>query len=176
MWIALLHLVPAVPLLTRGAIMVVFRELADEVLSEEAMERDSGRNVSLALAGFSFSAVVALVFLESHAGSSLILPLYFLFLSFIAFLTSSAGEGYKLIRWHDQAVAAAREAGSLSLIMGVIVLLRVSTLPASYRIFLSLVGIGAWLLEHLMYLRRNVRYLSEVKRAERRTEALPPAS
>lgn len=153
----LLHFVPAFPLLTRGGLVVMYRKGSRRILPEAATERDQARGVALSLAGFSFAAVVALILTSRQTeGLPLGLPMYLAFVSFVAFMGAVGLEGHKSTVRADIMAGGLREAGLLSLLLGLIVLLlSAADFPATYRYGLPVLGLGVWLWDHVLALQRN---------------------
>jgi hypothetical protein len=161
-----LHTLPALPLVTRGLLVLSFRELATEPLGEDELDRESGHGLALALAGISFAAVVAVLLMPAPPE----VPLYFLTLSFLAFLAAMGGERYKSTRWQDQTVAALRDVGVLALLMGLFFLSPALVNSAALGNLIALAVVG-WLVAHGRHLLRVWMYLSvvtEVRHVERR--------
>lgn len=148
----LLHLAPLLPLVTRGVLVLRYRRAARRQPPEAAMERDVGRGFSLSLAGFSFAVVVALALVPPGPPP---LPLYLAFVSSLAFLAAAGLEGRKATIRGDMAAGGLREAGVLSLLLGLIVLLYAADLPVAYRYGLPALGFGVWLWDHGATLRLN---------------------
>ena len=160
---------PLLPFITRTVVLVLFRRYASVQLSEEELDRETHRQLSLTLAGFSFSAVAALALLDPIVRKSLEYPTYFVFVSFIAFLASANLDSYKSKRWQDQLGTALRECGMLCLILCLVILVVGSSFSAGMEGFLSGIALFAWTIDHITHLRHKAAYL----RAKERDNAPP---
>jgi hypothetical protein len=156
----MLHLAPILPVATRSALVLRYPLESQRKPPDQAMQRDVGRNFSLALAGFSFAAVFALIVVAAQGVRlPLELPLYFSFLSFVAFLAAVGLEGHKATVRGDLIADGLREAGVLSLLMGLAVLLYASDFHAFYRYGLPTIGLAAWAWDHGGAWKRNFKDL-----------------
>lgn len=164
---SLWYLAPGIPLLSRGILLIRHHGLAFEQLSEEELDRDAHLGVLLTLTGFSFSAVVALVLLEPSVEVDLGVPVYLVFLSFIALLLASNLQGYKSSRWQDQLATAFSEAGMLSLILALAALLVGGEFSLFLELFLPCLGVGVWAIDHAVRLRFQWIFLDEVEKEKK---------
>lgn len=133
------------------------------ILSEGEQDRDQQRSVILALAGFSFSGVLALVLLDAAANQPFQLGVYFLLLSFLGYLWSFNLQGYKSRRWQGELALALLELGALSLILALISIIWASSFGQRFKIAMSALGIGIWCLDHLLRLNIEIRYLRDLR-------------
>lgn len=130
------------PIAVRVLFCVWYPDQASIELSEDEKDRQSHRTLIIPLAGFSFTALLGLSIAKAQGVGDLSLPIYFLFVSFICYLIALNVQGYKEKRWHDLLGTGLMDAGSLGLILAVVV-----TLNASSGILFSLLGafgIIAW--------------------------------
>jgi hypothetical protein len=137
-----------------------------ERLSEEELDRDSHREYIAAMAGFSFTALIALILLDASFTASFRLPIYYLLLSFLAYLFALNLQGYKATRWQDEAGTAAMDVGSLCLILSIVVLLVTQIHDGRFSSLLSVLAIGIWLLHHILHISFEHRYLSARRRSD----------
>jgi hypothetical protein len=136
-----------------------------ERLSEEELDRDSHREYIAAMAGFSFTALIALILLDASFKASFRLPIYYLVLSFLAYLFALDLQGYKARRWQDEVGTAAMDVGSLCLMLSIVVLLVTQVNDSLFSCPLSVLAIGIWLLHHVLHISFDHRFLSERRRA-----------
>ena len=61
----LLYFIPFLPLFNRIILIIRFRDMMKDNLTEDELDRDSHRNYILALTGFSFTGLLALTLLEA---------------------------------------------------------------------------------------------------------------
>src|SRR5437899_2833533 len=116
-------LAPLLPILTRLLLVARFHKQMPDVLSEEEDDRDQNRSVILALAGFSFAGVLAVALLDVALQQSFAQTVFFLLVSFLAYLWALNAQSYKALRWQGEMVDALIEVGSLSLVLSLISLL-----------------------------------------------------
>ncbi len=116
----LLFGVPLVAPVARMAMMLLFALTPNEILGDAEQDRGGNRAIILPLAGFSFSALLALVVLDSARVQGLRLPIGLLLASFLAFYTSLNLQSYKVRRWQDQLATGLKESGSGWLLMSVV--------------------------------------------------------
>lgn len=149
------------PLATRLLLIFRFRHLMCEVLSEEEQDRETHRTVISALAGFTFSALLALVFLESARERGLTFSIFTLFISFLGYLEALNIQGYKGTRWHDEIGNAFMETGSFGLVLSMVGVL-LTQLNANLTTYgLSILAILIWLIDHIIRLRIMWKHLSQ---------------
>jgi hypothetical protein len=156
--------IPFFPLITRLFIIIHFRNMMKEILSENELDRDSHRNYILALTGFSFSGLLAVSLLEATVIKGFYLTIYYLFISFLLFLLSLNYQSYKARRWQDQLATSFSEIASLSLILSVISVLFINKLDYSFSISLSILAILIWLFDHFTRIFLQSNYLSEKRK------------
>ena len=113
-----LPFIPFIPFITRGILSLRFRPKMSETLAEDENDRESHRTLILALAAFSFAALLAIAVLDTTT-QRFRLPTYYLLISFLSYYFALNLQGYKFARWHDQLGDALVEAASLSLILAV---------------------------------------------------------
>jgi hypothetical protein len=132
-----------------------------EVLPEEAQERDTQRATVLGLAGFSFTAVAGLAVLDASARPGLQLSVWYVLVSFIAYVVALNLQTYKAKRWHDHLATALMEAGALSLMLTLISLLFGAKFEPWFPYLAGALAIGAWLIDHCVRLWMENQYFRE---------------
>lgn len=137
-------------------------------LPEPAQDRDANRGYILSLAGFSFTAVAALIVLDATTKVTLQLPIWFVLVSFLSFLASLNLQSYKSTRWQNQLAAALLEAGTLSLVLAIIALLFGATFDRVFQFAAATLALLTWAVDHSVRLWIDNRYLTEVDLALRR--------
>ena len=156
----LYYLAPVVPLLTRTILCLRFYPLMADVLCEQEQKREAHRSHILALAGFSFTGLLALVVLDSALSRDFHVAIFCLLVSFLFFLFALSLQGYKSKRWQDQLGSALMDAATFCLVLSVISILISSKTPGSgFLRVLSLATVGLWLLDHLLRVGFQWKYL-----------------
>lgn len=154
------YVAPFTAFLTRGVLCLWFRSDMSEVLTEDEQDREAHRTHILALAGFSFSALLALVILEATMRAQLQLAIYYLLVSFLCFLSALNIQGYKARRWQDQLGTALVDAATLSLVLSVVNVLYVQRLGSPrFAMLASAAALLAWVVDHVLRVRFQWAYL-----------------
>ncbi len=160
----LYYLAPLIPLLTRGLLCLTFRSEMSDVLDEEELDRESHRAHIMALAGFSFAALLALVVIDAALlHQNFQLPVYYLMVSFIFYMAALNLQGYKSRRWEDQVGTALMDAASLSLILSILSILFLNGFTPQFAWCISLLALSGWLIDHVIRLRLQSRFLASKK-------------
>jgi hypothetical protein len=132
-----------------------------EVLPEEAQERDAQRGTILGLAGFSFTAVAGLAVLDSTGRSGLQLSVWYVLVSFVAYVAALNLQAYKTTRWHDHLATALMEVGALALALTLISLLFGAKFDSWFPYLAAGLALGAWLIDHCVRLWMEIQYFRE---------------
>jgi len=143
------YIIPLLPIFTRGFLLIKFRSQMKEKLSDREKDKETHRIYIMSLAGFSFSALLALVLLDAKFQKDLQLSIFYLFLSFLGYLFALNMQSYKEFWWQDQLATAATELGSLCLVLSIIGILLTNNFNRSFALSLSGLGIIIWLADHL---------------------------
>lgn len=167
-----LWLVPFLPVLTRSILMFRHRRLRNDRLSEDELDRQAHRGVILSLSGFSFTAVIALVLLDSTTQLSLELPVYYVLLSFVASFAALNIQSYKSTRWDDQLSTGLYEITTLSLMLTLAWIVFRGAFTMCLRSILIAIVFLPWLSDHVIRLRLQAQHLQrlELRLTETREE------
>jgi hypothetical protein len=163
------YALPFLPLVTRLLLCTLWHWLVNDVLKEEAQERDLQRAVILALAGFSFTAAAGLAVLDASKQLQLQLPIWYALLSFVCYFTALNAPAYKVRRWQGQLALALIEAGSLSLLLTLASLIVDGAFSTTFKIAAVSLTCGPWLADHLFRLGIDFKYFSELDNKVRKT-------
>lgn len=155
----LYYLIPGFPLVTRFLLYLRFPYDMTEYLTEVEKDRESHRSYILALAGFSFSGLLAIAVLDTALQQNFKLSVYYLFISFLCYLFTLNMQSYKARRWHDQMATAFMDAASLSLIMSVLSILYSQNTNKFFKIILSIIALLFWGIDHFIRIRIQWKYL-----------------
>ena len=147
------YCLPIFPILTRGMLFLRYPKQMKEVLREQEIDREAHRTFMLALAGFSFSGLLAIVVLDAALRQDFHFAVYYLLLSFLCYLSAINLQSYKAKRWQDQADAALREAATLCLILSVLSILNSREFAAGFALVMTTLAILVWLIDHFLRLR-----------------------
>jgi hypothetical protein len=134
-------------------------------LDEPANDRANHRSLIVALAGFSFAGLLALVALPGSL-SERALPIWFVLISFLSYLATLNLQGYKAYRWHDQIGDALYEMAALGLIASVITFVLKSELPLAFRTIATTLAASVWLIDFIIRIRFTVEHLLAKEKAE----------
>ncbi len=155
------YMVPLVPLVTRFVLGLYWHRLMPEMLPEEAHERDLHRATILGLAGFSFTAAAGLAVLDANTLAGLQLPIWYVVVSFVSFISALNLQSYKASRAQDQFATALIEAGTLSLTLTLVTLLLGANFTPWFNYSATSVALAAWGLDHIIRLRIEHSYFKE---------------
>ena len=153
-----LILLPGLPLLGRGILMLRYRSRMRQAMTNEERDVVEHRGHLQVQAGFAFSAVLALALVQGPLAFEGALPIYYLGLSFTALWFAARGQSYKYLRWHDQALTAVAEIGSLAFFLGLLAVLHRSAVPSTAVWAITGLTCTAWLADHLirLWIRRGI--------------------
>jgi len=146
-----LYAVPAVPFALRGILIWRFRAYMNEPLAEERAAREH-RALILPLAGFSFSAALAIPAFGAATKQDVLLPTFFVVVSFLCFLGAVNAQSHKHVRWHDQVVSGVADSAMLSLMLGVLAMVALLQSPAVYFGLLFILSLFVWSIDVAMKL------------------------
>jgi hypothetical protein len=156
------YLLPVIPIGIRLIFGVIHWRRFRDPLSPGEADAESHRTVVVALAGFSFTGLMALVVVDAATRTNYQLAIYFLLVSFLCYLFVLNLQGYKLRRWHDAAGDAVLESASLSLIMAVISAMRAARLESSFVLVTAFLSILVWGLDFLVRVILSHQHLSRI--------------
>ena len=155
-WLLLLLM----PLVTFGFICLRFRSVMSELLLPAERDSETYRTIILALAGFSFTALLALTVVNATVSTQLQLPAYYLLFSFLCYFFTLNLQSYKFRRWHDQLSDALMGVASLALLLSVASVIATAR-PDSLDAWLTTtLVIGVWLIDHTIRALLNARFLT----------------
>jgi len=160
LWWSLLMLFPVV---TRLLLTLRFWEHAATVLPPQQLDRETHRQYILTLAGFSFTALIAIAVLDKALRQNFSLATLYLLLSFMLFLFAVNLQGYKAHRWQDDLASAATESATLGMILSIVAVLYTGELIAQGGPIIAALGIAIWLLDHMIRLSIEYQYLRKLK-------------
>ena len=154
----LAYLFPFLPLIPRGILAIWFRQHMRDVLGGPAIDRANHRTLLAALAGFSFAGLLALVALPGMLTERQ-LPIWYMLVSFLAYLAVLNLQGYKAVRWHDHIGDALYEIASLGLVAAILAFILKSHLALPFRIAATSIAAIVWTVDFVLRLSFTVSYL-----------------
>jgi hypothetical protein len=123
---------------------IYYRQVMSRLGSKE-QQRDSTRSFVLTMAGFSFAALIGVVLVSGETDRDLGLLIYYLVVSFLAFMSAANVQRYKVKQWLDLASDAAIDIGNLALMLGVAAALVGFGTPYAWP--LSITGLVLWTID-----------------------------
>lgn len=129
-------------------------------LSEEELDRKSHRSYILALAGFSFAGLLALVLLDYSLKQNFLLSIYYMLLSFLFYIFSLNLQGYKSTRVQDQFATMLSESATLCMILSILGILFQST-EIYFKYSMCTLALMIWLFDHYLRIRFQWIYLKK---------------
>lgn len=155
----ILYSLPAFPFVTRSCLGIYFRRQMMDVVPEEENDRETHRSLILALAGFSFSGLLALTIVDATVQINLQFSVWYLLVSFLCYFSALNLQGYKFCRWHDQFGDALMESASLSLMLAISAIVLTSNSRTPNAFLITIFSVGVWLIDHLIRVRLSFKYL-----------------
>jgi hypothetical protein len=160
----LLFTIPLVAPAARLGMMIKFALLPSTPLSASELDRATNRAVILALAGFSFSALLALAVLDAKRVAGLQDAIKLLLSSFLAFYSSLNLQSYKARRWEDQLATGLKEAASGWLLFSVVAVVSSSPSSENFKFIVAGSTLLVWLIDLGIRLRLDYFYLRETEK------------
>ena len=160
----LVYVAPVLPLVTRAVLIIRFWGQMRDILPEAEQDREGNRALILAFAGFSFTGVTALIVLEPTIKQTVSGAVFFLLVSFLAYMWALNLQGYKAYRWQGEAAAALVDTGAMCLVLALISLLVFSSFTFPFILATSSLASGVWLVDHYTRLRIDYVYLGARER------------
>lgn len=139
-----LYLLPFVPSVLRAALVIKYRTFMKEKLSNEEQQRSQHRSLILALAGFSFTTSLALPAYGVSAKVDVLIPTFYVVLSFLFYLAALNIQGYKFRRWHDQLASGFVDTATFCLLLTVMGMAILLPFPTPVILVLAAVATLVW--------------------------------
>lgn len=147
-WVA--YVLPVIPVLLRMPLFTVFPGVMGRDISEEERDSESGRVITLTSAGFSFSALFALLVTQPSFAKDSIniqIAIYYIVISVFAFVSSFSMESYKHKRWQQQLSILFEDIGRISILLTLMALMYVSSLDRGLVYGVGYVFIVGWFID-----------------------------
>lgn len=151
-WKLFTHLVPLTPLLTRGAISIVFYRFMSGSLTDTAKQRPENRSVILGMMGFSSASLLALTVVDANVATMTFYPVYYMLISFLGFYLALNIQSYKDHEWQGQLGAVLLDVATLSLLLSIVSIILLSNQDSFYKNLFTGLALGTWLIDHLIRL------------------------
>ena len=135
---------PVLPAAVRLILAVRYRRFMAESLESNEQQQDEHRTVILALSGFSFTAALALPAYGVSATVDVLLPTFYVVLSFLCYVGALNMQAYKYARWNDQVASGLADVASFCLLAATIGMVSLLSPPPLYFLFLALVAFVVW--------------------------------
>jgi hypothetical protein len=142
-----LILIPCSAIISRLLIVARFKSMRNLVPTEAELDREGNRATILPLAGFSFTALLALVVLDASKVIGLRVSVLLLLLSFLGYYLSFNLQSYKARRWQDQLATALKEAASGWLLLSVVGVIQQAPASTLFKLSISLIALSVWLVD-----------------------------
>src|SRR5688572_29285113 len=95
------YFIPFTPLITRLTMFFLFWDVRKELLRPDQIARESTKQFVLALAGLSFTGVIAIAVVDSVNQSNFKIPVFYLLISFLCYLIANNLQDYKFFVSRD---------------------------------------------------------------------------
>lgn len=149
-WEYFVYQLPLLPILTRTALAIVFRDrkVIARRLSPEEKQLDEYRTIILGLMTISFAGLVALAIVDSKFSVVQLKSFYFMLVSFLGLYFALTIQSYKIFDWHERLGAALFDSATLSLFLALVAIFTSVEKLQPYRISGAAVILSAWLVDH----------------------------
>ncbi len=149
-WVVFAYLIPFIPFILRLKLFFLFPRFMLENLNEEERDSEAGRVITLTLAGFSFSALFALLVTLpafSESGADIQVSIYYVVISVFSFVASFSIEAYKHTRWQQHISLTLEDIGRLSILCCFVALMFVSPIDRFLVYGVSFIFALGWLVD-----------------------------
>ncbi|MGF1472216.1 MAG: hypothetical protein ACFB50_10810 [Rubrobacteraceae bacterium] len=119
----------------------------------------SQQTLQATLAGFSFSALVAVAIVEGLSGTSLPLMTYYLMVSFLAYLSSINLQKYLTKEWVHQVDDTLTSIAFLSLVLAIVSAILIGDDNLLFKYVLAALAVMVWVGDHIVGLVASWRRL-----------------
>lgn len=148
----LLYLLPLFPCLVAAVLLVCHWPQKGLVLDSTGKQRDSQRSQIVGLAGFAFAGMLALAVVDATLRKALDLPIYYLLVSFLFYMSSLNSTRYWFYKaWHLLLTSTLMDIGSLCLLLSVSDIVRTYH-PGNYGNSLTTLAVTIWAIDFGMNL------------------------
>ncbi len=137
--------------------------LMSQILPAEARLIEQHRSVIIPLAGFSFSALLAVAVVDAELKTGLRVPTILLLISFTAFIAALNMQSYKFTRGADMRATALYEAATLSLFLTIANIIFSNTAGSSFR-YTGFAAILVWSIDHGIRYKILWKHLTSIAR------------
>ena len=119
--------------------------LAPQQITEGERAPAEHRSVVLGLAPLSFSAALALPAYGVAAHADVLLPTYFVVVSFLFYFAALNAQAHKHLRWHDQLISAITDTATWCLFLAVASMVLLLRPPVAYIVLVLVLAFLAWI-------------------------------
>jgi len=149
-----LYALPLIPLLTRGAVAIVFYPLLRSPLDQDEQQRADYRALVLGLMPISFAGLIALTIYDAKVATDANFGFsgYYMLVSFLAFYLVLNIQSYKRKEWRGQLGDALLDVATLSMLLSIVAILFYGGQSESFKTIFVTVALGGWLVDHAVRL------------------------
>lgn len=153
-----------------------FWDVRKELLRPDQIARDSTKSFVLALAGLSFTGVIAIAVVDSVNQSNFKIPVFYLLISFLCYLIANNIQDYKFFVSRDVFSNTLIDIATLSLICTAVTVVFLAGYGVVFQSVVLIVALTGWLTDHILRLRYTLNDFRKFRRkVERRNEQLREA-
>jgi len=152
-----------IPAIARVILVLKYQKASAEQIGESERNTSEHRGMFLTLAGFSFSALFALVLAatSSSANTQLIgTSILLMLLSFLMFYGAFTVEGFKYYRWQVDLVDVMSDIGRLALLLSVLAAIYGAPIESYIKVTCLLFFLFFWLISFFLHFKARHSYLS----------------
>lgn len=152
-----------IPVITRIILVFKYQNASFQQIDESERNTSEHRGMFLTLAGFSFSALFALVLAVTPSSANVQLigtSILLMLLSFIMFYGAFTVEGFKYYRWQVDLVDTMSDTGRLALLLSVLSATYGTPVEAYVKLICLLFFSLFWLVSFFLHVKARHSYLS----------------
>ncbi len=156
-------LVFLMPAIARIVLVVKYQNASFEQIGEPERNTSEHRGMFLTLAGFSFSALFALVLAATSSSANIQLignSILLMLLSFIMFYGAFTIEGFKYYRWQVDLVDVMSDIGRLALLLSVLTAIYGTSVESYIKLTCLIFFLLFWAASFFLHLKARHSYLS----------------
>ena len=170
------YFIPFIPLITRLTMFFLFWDIRKELLRPDQIARDSTKQFVLALAGLSFTGVIAIAVVDSVNQSNFKIPVFYLLISFLCYLIANNIQDYKFFVSREVLSSTLIDIATLSLICTAVTVVFLAGYGVIFQSVVLIVALAGWLTDHILRLRYTLNDFRKFRRkVERKNEQLRAA-
>ena len=162
------YFIPFTPLLTRGTLFFLFWDVRKYLLRPDQIARESTKSFVLALAGLSFTGVIAIAVVDSVNQVNFRIPVFYLLISFLCYLIAFNIQDYKFSVSRDVWSNILIDIATLSLVCTAVTVVFLAGYGVVFQSVVLIVALTGWLADHIVRIRYTLKDFRKYREREQR--------